>query len=159
MYRPAILYLDYILTFDMEVERFWQRQFSWVSVGFFLNRYIAVITHIPVMLEFFGSRLPSVSYTMIHATQLHIDLQVSTECTDEGVRNILTVFLKMLRIDHALLTAAKSCYCTTRYLLGSLNSLLEVSRSRCISLSSPLKVRLLQVYRYFAFTPCIIAAE
>ena len=76
MYLPAILYFDYVLTFDMEVERFWQRQFSWISLGFFLNRYIAVAMHIPVMFEFFWTSLPSVRYMMLYATQQHIDFQV-----------------------------------------------------------------------------------
>jgi hypothetical protein len=51
---PVILYYDYLLTFSMEVERFWSlRTFTCASFFFFLNRYISVIGHIPVAIEFF----------------------------------------------------------------------------------------------------------
>ena len=53
----ALLYYDYFLTFDMEVERFWGRPPSLISCGFFLNRYLSILGHIPVTLEFFGTSL------------------------------------------------------------------------------------------------------
>ena len=56
----AVLYFDYALTFGMEVERFWKREFSTASFGFFLNRYLAVFAHIPIIYEFFGPQTPSV---------------------------------------------------------------------------------------------------
>ncbi|TBU38854.1 hypothetical protein BD309DRAFT_483972 [Dichomitus squalens] len=49
----AILYYDYALTIGAEVERFWMRRRSLVSHIFFLNRYLALIGHIPVIYEFF----------------------------------------------------------------------------------------------------------
>ena len=58
---PAVLYFDYSLTFGDEVERFWMRKFSPAAFGFFLNRYLSVLGHIPVMYEFFGPQVQSVS--------------------------------------------------------------------------------------------------
>jgi len=50
----VILYYDYALTLSMEVERFWTFQsFTWASFLFFLNRYLSVVGHLPVFVEFF----------------------------------------------------------------------------------------------------------
>lgn len=57
----AILYYDYALTLSTEVERFWRRPWSLVSFGFYLNRYLSLLGHIPVMYEFYGSMAQSVS--------------------------------------------------------------------------------------------------
>ncbi|KAI0744767.1 hypothetical protein C8Q76DRAFT_604210, partial [Earliella scabrosa] len=52
----AILYYDYILTLGAETERFWRRgRPSAGAVGFFLNRYLGLFGHVPVVVEFFGS--------------------------------------------------------------------------------------------------------
>ncbi|KAI9068857.1 hypothetical protein FKP32DRAFT_1560931 [Trametes sanguinea] len=50
----AILYYDFVLTIPQEIERFWTRKLSWPSFLFFLNRYLSVIGHIPVIIEFFA---------------------------------------------------------------------------------------------------------
>lgn len=79
----TILTYDYFLTFSAEVERFWpgwlrdllglstsrhdskskqsrkQRDtegcsFSWASILFFLNRYLVILGHIPMMVDYFG---------------------------------------------------------------------------------------------------------
>lgn len=55
-----MLYYDYILTFPMEVERYWSGGRSWASFFFFLNRYMSVLCHIPVVYEFFGTMPESV---------------------------------------------------------------------------------------------------
>ncbi|OSD03712.1 hypothetical protein PYCCODRAFT_1434104 [Trametes coccinea BRFM310] len=57
----AILYYDFVLTIPQEIERFWSRKLSWPSFLFFLNRYLSVIGHIPVIIEFFGVIPESVS--------------------------------------------------------------------------------------------------
>jgi hypothetical protein len=50
----AILLYDYCLTFGAEVERCWvDRRFSWGLGFFYLNRYLALFGHIPVMMEYF----------------------------------------------------------------------------------------------------------
>ncbi|GLB40565.1 hypothetical protein LshimejAT787_0804360 [Lyophyllum shimeji] len=50
----TILYYDYALTFSMEVERFWcTRSLSWASAFFYLNRYLVLFGHIPVMVQYY----------------------------------------------------------------------------------------------------------
>ncbi|KAF9525441.1 hypothetical protein CPB83DRAFT_859565 [Crepidotus variabilis] len=51
----TILYYDYYLTFPVEVERMWRRGtgFSWAVGLFYLNRYMALFGHIPVVVEYF----------------------------------------------------------------------------------------------------------
>ena len=57
----AILFYDYALTFWMEVERFWARgRPTVISSCFFLNRYLALLGHVPVMVEFYASHDQSV---------------------------------------------------------------------------------------------------
>jgi len=55
----TILYYDYFLTLPMEVERFWpQKTFSWAVLLFYLNRYMSLLGHIPVIFEFFWQPPP-----------------------------------------------------------------------------------------------------
>ena len=50
----AILLYDYCLTFVAEVERCWVvGQLSWGLGFFYLNRYLVLFGHIPVMMEYF----------------------------------------------------------------------------------------------------------
>ncbi|KAI0695282.1 hypothetical protein C8T65DRAFT_744073 [Cerioporus squamosus] len=58
----AILYYDYALTVDTEIERIWRRPWSLVSFGFFLNRYLSLLGHIPVMYEFYASMAQSLCF-------------------------------------------------------------------------------------------------
>ncbi|RDX44984.1 hypothetical protein OH76DRAFT_1486712 [Lentinus brumalis] len=51
----AMLYYDFLLTFPFEVERYWAGGRSWASCCFFVNRYMAVLGHLPVVYEFFGT--------------------------------------------------------------------------------------------------------
>ncbi|EMD39206.1 hypothetical protein CERSUDRAFT_122642 [Gelatoporia subvermispora B] len=48
------LYFDYLLTFFTEVERFWMRGISWISVLYAANRYITLLGSIPIAIEYFG---------------------------------------------------------------------------------------------------------
>ncbi|KAI0752175.1 hypothetical protein C8Q74DRAFT_1222530 [Fomes fomentarius] len=48
----TILCYEYLLTLHMEIEQFWQRQFSWASVLFFLNRYSSIFFHLPLLCEY-----------------------------------------------------------------------------------------------------------
>ncbi|TBU31242.1 hypothetical protein BD311DRAFT_776228 [Dichomitus squalens] len=66
----AILYYDYALTIVAEVERFWMRRWSLVSLIFFLNRYLSLLGHIPVAYELFG--VYDASQALIAATQIII---------------------------------------------------------------------------------------
>jgi hypothetical protein len=55
MIWPAILLCEYCLTFVAEVERCWGRRLNWALGFFYLNRYLALFGHIPIMLEYFLS--------------------------------------------------------------------------------------------------------
>jgi hypothetical protein len=54
MKRLVILYYDHALTLHMEIQRFWIRSsFTWATFFFFLNRYLAFLGHIPVIVQSF----------------------------------------------------------------------------------------------------------
>lgn len=55
-YHPALLYYDYLLTFDRERRLFWSRRSfkQWGSLLFFLNRYCGVLGHAPVIIQTFS---------------------------------------------------------------------------------------------------------
>ena len=61
----VILYYDHALTLHMEIQRFWNRgSFKWGTFFFFLNRYLAFLGHIPVIVQYFWD--PSdISYKFI----------------------------------------------------------------------------------------------
>ena len=48
MIEAVLLYYDYLLTLPDEVDRLWHRRpYSWASIVFFANRYIALLGHVP----------------------------------------------------------------------------------------------------------------
>ena len=49
----VILYWDFVLTFSLEVQRYWGRKFgfNWTTLSFFACRYGSLFGHIPVILE------------------------------------------------------------------------------------------------------------
>lgn len=51
----VILYYDHTLTLPMEIQRFWIRGFTWAKLFFFINRYLAFLGHIPVIMQVFWS--------------------------------------------------------------------------------------------------------
>ncbi|KAJ3831828.1 hypothetical protein F5878DRAFT_667148 [Lentinula raphanica] len=54
----VILVYDFVLTLDMEIERFWKRDTKRLaSVLFFVNRYLTLVGNIPLMLFFFCPKL------------------------------------------------------------------------------------------------------
>src|ERR1700761_6381707 len=64
----AILYYDYALTFSREVEHFWPNPYyrtvrtGWVSFVFLLNRYFAILGHIPIVIGLIPSKSCEVGY-------------------------------------------------------------------------------------------------
>ncbi len=58
--NKAILYFEFILTFPLEVERFWGRPSGWASTLFYINRYTSFIFHLPVLYKYFWSQSESV---------------------------------------------------------------------------------------------------
>ncbi|KAI0651323.1 hypothetical protein C8Q79DRAFT_897161, partial [Trametes meyenii] len=59
----ALLYYDFVLTIPQEIERYWKGSFSWTTLLFFLNRYLSVVMHLPVIVEFFGDLSGPVSFS------------------------------------------------------------------------------------------------
>ena len=57
----AVLVYEYFLTLLLEVERFWSaKRLSWSMFLFFLNRYLTLVGHIPLTVEYlFYSTSPS----------------------------------------------------------------------------------------------------
>ena len=51
----GILLYDYCLTFVAEVERCWSARLNWALALFYLNRYLALFGHVPVMIKYFWS--------------------------------------------------------------------------------------------------------
>ncbi|CAA7265559.1 unnamed protein product [Cyclocybe aegerita] len=52
----TILYYDYFLTFNSEYNRFWRTKgLTWASSLFYLNRYLSLFGHVPVIVQYFWS--------------------------------------------------------------------------------------------------------
>ncbi|KAF9461030.1 hypothetical protein BDZ94DRAFT_1299507 [Collybia nuda] len=52
--NKALLVYEYFLTLTKEVERFWGLQrITWPTFFFYLNRYLTLFGHVPVMVEYF----------------------------------------------------------------------------------------------------------
>ncbi|KAI0742649.1 hypothetical protein C8Q80DRAFT_1108398, partial [Daedaleopsis nitida] len=49
-----VLYYDFFLTFPTEVEQTWKQGFSCASMLFFGNRYLSLLSHLPLAFMFFG---------------------------------------------------------------------------------------------------------
>jgi len=48
----VILYYDFTLTFSAEVDRFWRSSLTWASGFFYVNRYLSLLGHVPVMMQY-----------------------------------------------------------------------------------------------------------
>lgn len=48
---PALLYYDYLITLPDEVQHFWFKRPTAVTVFFFLNRYLNLIGNVPLILQ------------------------------------------------------------------------------------------------------------
>jgi len=58
----VILYYDYALTLPDEIQRFWAtRSITWASAFFYLSRYITLLGHIPVMVQYYWDSRRSTS--------------------------------------------------------------------------------------------------
>lgn len=59
----ALLYFDYTLTLEREIEHFWKTaRFNLVSSLFVVNRYLGLLGPIPVIFEYFVPLQPTVSF-------------------------------------------------------------------------------------------------
>ena len=79
---PAILIYDFVLTFSMEVERYWKGKSSFrgASLLFFINRYLSVVLSFPVVYEYFWPMPESVS-----SWSFSVDVLIDFECLTSRV--------------------------------------------------------------------------
>ncbi|KAI0696398.1 hypothetical protein C8T65DRAFT_583479, partial [Cerioporus squamosus] len=86
----AVLYYDFLLTFPLEVERYWIAVGrSWVSFFFFVNRYMGVLCHLPVIYEFFGTMPEEVRRCCIRCRTLQLYHQLLAAVTQLVVGTLL----------------------------------------------------------------------
>jgi len=115
----TLLVYDYCLTFALEVERFWQsRRLNWASGFFYFNRYVSLLGHAPVMMEFFWSTSNPAKITICHSLQsyhqyLAIVIQLVVACM--MIMRIYALYecsLKILafQIGIAVLAVAIGCW-------------------------------------------------
>ncbi|TBU51490.1 hypothetical protein BD310DRAFT_953238 [Dichomitus squalens] len=95
LHRAAILYFDYALTLGREVERFWKGRFALASFVFYLNRYLSLTGHIPVIYEFYWVDDQSVSILPMYHQML------------AGVTQVIVGGLQLFRV-RALYGGARS---------------------------------------------------
>ncbi|KAI0078634.1 hypothetical protein K474DRAFT_1706355 [Panus rudis PR-1116 ss-1] len=50
----TILYYDWLLTLPEEIRLFWRRELSATSVLYYINRYVSLLAHVPVAMEFYA---------------------------------------------------------------------------------------------------------
>ncbi|KAF7289753.1 hypothetical protein MIND_01348900 [Mycena indigotica] len=61
----SLLFYDYFLTLDWEIERYWGTQLTWPSFFYFVNRYGTLFGNIPVVIEYFWSTPPTPRKLMV----------------------------------------------------------------------------------------------
>ncbi|OBZ66687.1 hypothetical protein A0H81_13289 [Grifola frondosa] len=69
----TLLYYDFVLTISMEVERYWSGGRSWASFFYFVNRYLSVLSIIPVVFEFFSNVSETVSINWLRMVSQSFD--------------------------------------------------------------------------------------
>ncbi|KAJ3547393.1 hypothetical protein NM688_g5405 [Phlebia brevispora] len=61
----ALIWYDYALTFNGEIQQMWKRKFSWISLLYYANRYSLLINAVIVMLmQFHWSGLTQTKYSV-----------------------------------------------------------------------------------------------
>jgi len=65
----TILFYDYLLTFQWEVQRYWGSRLSWSSFYFVFNRYFVMFGHIPVVMEYFWTTNATNKLKICHSLQ------------------------------------------------------------------------------------------
>ncbi|KAJ6628543.1 hypothetical protein B0H10DRAFT_159742 [Mycena sp. CBHHK59/15] len=51
----TLLFYDYFLTLEWEIERYWGTKFTWPTALFFANRYGTIAGNVPVVIQYFWS--------------------------------------------------------------------------------------------------------
>lgn len=69
----VVLYYDYLLTLPLECSRYWSApRITWASAFFYVNRYLSLLAHIPVMFRYFWtSSDPDRIGICIHLSSFH----------------------------------------------------------------------------------------
>ncbi|KAF9649622.1 hypothetical protein BDM02DRAFT_3113443 [Thelephora ganbajun] len=56
VFGGALLIYDYVLTFSMEVERFWiSHPVSAITTLYFVDRYVGLLGYLPILYQFLGA--------------------------------------------------------------------------------------------------------
>ena len=105
----AILLYDYCLTFVAEVERCWGvRQLNWALVFFYLNRYLVLFGHAPIMLAYFWTTSnPNKTEVSISLPQGSSDWRGYWRATSQMLVSIPS--LELRNGDQILLYILSSC--------------------------------------------------
>lgn len=104
VYHPALLYYDYLLTFDRERRLFWSRHGfkQWGSLLFFLNRYCGVLGHVPVIIQTFSSPDSTLHRLCSHLSLYHQILAIVMQTTVGCMPLRMTSISQIQRLTSAL---------------------------------------------------------
>lgn len=81
-FQEALLFYDYFLTFDKEIQLFWNRKLTGPSVIFYLNRYSMLVNAIAVILQY-PTVIPQIPMVSICATTVKLVLTYSSEASKD----------------------------------------------------------------------------
>ena len=89
----AILLYDYCLTIVAEVESCWVSQRSWGLGFFYLNRYLVLFGHVPIMLEFFwtSSNRNKIEVSITLQIQMRIEKTLKRSLPDVSIHSCLAL--------------------------------------------------------------------
>jgi hypothetical protein len=88
----VVLLYDYLLTLDLEVERFWKREtIGLTSILFFVNRYLTLLGNIPIAVVFFWSE-PVLRHNRCHVLETYQQLFLSLVQLFISIAFILRVY-------------------------------------------------------------------
>ncbi|KAF8996247.1 hypothetical protein BDQ17DRAFT_1249994, partial [Cyathus striatus] len=117
----AIIIFEYILTFQYEVERFWKpRVFNWAAILFYINRYLTLFGHIPVMVEYFWTSSSERKFQSYHQ-YLSILIQVFVACM--LIMRTYALFEKSRKVLILYLSVSFTAICIGCWAVGSKNNL------------------------------------
>ncbi|EMD39234.1 hypothetical protein CERSUDRAFT_72420 [Gelatoporia subvermispora B] len=95
----AILYYDYCITFNVEIDNFWRGfTLTWVSLFFVVNRYFSLLIVVPVLVELFGYIPEAVMRALVSTARIGIHdltaiLTIRTHALYDRSRYVLGLLL------------------------------------------------------------------
>lgn len=148
----ALLVYEYCITFAMEVERVWNTgYFTWAILFFYLNRYLTLLGHAPVVVEFFwyseADNKPTVSDQAGH--WMFNQLMRIFHWIDVGFLNLFPYVLQSLR-QRLGVTISKSTTNVSRspYRYWCLVSVYHHTHSQLL-IASPLVLIMMRMYAIY----------